>query len=107
MKGITDFQVTLIASAVLLGLVIGLLLWALVFEHLRMRRWQIRAIGARRETIAALTDRSTAIAAAERAIADAATYQRQRDALAAGRTTIRAVDQSDIEHWKGGAVSWS
>jgi|SRR3954470_11826679 hypothetical protein len=107
MNGITDFQVTLIASAVMLGLVIGLLLWALVFEHLRMRRWQVRAIGARRETIAALADRSSAIVAAEQAIADAATYQRQRDALAAGRTTTRSVDQSDIEHWKGGAVSWS
>lgn len=100
MNGITDFQATLIASAIIIGMVVGLLLWALVNEHGHMRRWQDRAIEAQRQAIANADT-------AARATTQAATFKAQRDDLIAGRSSLRSVDQSDIEHWKGGAVSWS
>ncbi len=124
----SDFQVSLIASAAIVSVIIVGLLIAYIGAYLRVGKWQDRANESRRLLQVAMgetSDRETTIARQTAAIADrdatiasqnativrmhseAIDLRRQRDLLTAGRTVVRPLEPGDIEHWRGDQTSWS
>jgi hypothetical protein len=117
----SDFQMSLIASAVIVSVIIVGLLIAYIGAYLRVGKWQNRALETRRllrtatgeisDRDATIADRDATIASQSATIvrmyAEATDLRRQRDLLTAGRTVVRPLEPGDIEFWRGEQTSWS